>query len=71
MQVVAWRGVVSHPGSAHRSAGGAVAAQELVLRPVERMPEVWAWCADDGTLYGTDALAAHCLAMLEEQASRS
>lgn len=71
LQIVAWRGIVSHPGSAHRSAGGAVAAQELVLHPVERMPEVWAWSAVDGTLYGTDALAAHCLAMLEEQTAKS
>jgi hypothetical protein len=29
----------------------------------------WAWRADDGTRYDTDALAAHCLALLEEQVS--
>ena len=67
LQLVVWRGVVSRPGSAHRAAGGAAIARELLLRPVERGPEGWAWRGADGTVYDSDALAAHCLALLEEQ----
>lgn len=68
LQIVAWRGVVSRPGSAHRVEGATV-ARERVLRPVEGGPAVWAWRAEDGTVYDTDALVASCLAMLEEQMS--
>jgi hypothetical protein len=67
LQVLAWRGVVSRPGSAHRAAGGAAIARELLLRPVEGGADGWAWRAADGAVYDTDALAAHCAALLEEQ----
>jgi hypothetical protein len=73
LQVTAWQGVVSRPGSAHRAPGGAAVARELTLVPVEGGPDGWQWRAGDGTLYDTDALVAYCAALLEEQvvASRS
>jgi hypothetical protein len=67
LQITAWRGVVSRPGSAHRVPGGASVARELTLVPCEGGPEGWQWCAADGTVYDTDALVAHCAALLEEQ----
>jgi hypothetical protein len=66
LHVAAWRGVVSHPGSARRTPGAEV-VRELVLRPVDRGTEPWAWRATDGTLYDTEAVVALCFALLEEQ----
>lgn len=66
LQVVAWRGTVSRPGSAQR-VGGAVVVGELALHPVEGVAGQWIWRATDGTTYDTDALAAHCLALLQER----
>ena len=68
LHVAAWRGVVSHPGSARRVPGAAV-VRELVLRPADRGAEAWAWRASDGTLYDTEALVTLCLALLATQAS--
>jgi hypothetical protein len=68
LQVTAWRGVVSRPGSAHRTPGGASVVRELALVPVEDGPNGWRWRAADGTSYDTDALVARCAAMLEELA---
>jgi hypothetical protein len=74
LQVIVWRGVVSRPGSARRAPGGAVVARELTLWPVEGAAgggvgdaAGWGWRAADGAVYDTEALAAHCLALLEEQ----
>jgi hypothetical protein len=67
LQVTAWRGVVSRPGSAHRALGGASVAREMTLVPVEDAQGGWGWRAPDGTVYDTDALVAHCAALLEEQ----
>jgi hypothetical protein len=64
LQVVAWRGTVSHPGSSRRTAGAQV-VEEMVLRPVESRMGGLVWRATDGTTYATDALAAHCEALLE------
>lgn len=71
LQVVAWRGTLSRPGSVDRSEG-AVVVKELVLRPIEGVPgekgaQTWVWRALDGTTFDGDALAAHCLALLELQ----
>jgi hypothetical protein len=71
LQVVAWRGTLSRPGSADRSEG-AVVVKELVLRPIEGVPgekgaQTWIWRAQDGTTLDGDALAAHCVALLELQ----
>lgn len=66
LQVVAWHGTVSRPGSSRRAAGAEV-VEQLVLRPVESESGAIAWRADDGTTYDTDALVVHCLALLERQ----
>jgi hypothetical protein len=67
LQVTAWQGVVSRPGSAHREREGATVTSETTLVPVEGGPEGWGWRAADGTVYDTDALVAHCAALLEAQ----
>jgi hypothetical protein len=67
LQVTAWRGVVSRPGSAHREIEGATIAREMTLIPVDAGPDGWEWRALDGTDYDTDALVAYCAALLEEQ----
>ena len=66
LQVVAWRGKVSQPGSAERSTGAEL-IEELVLRPVENRMGVMVWRAVDGTMYNTDSLVAHCLELLEQR----
>jgi hypothetical protein len=71
LQVTAWRGVVSRPGSAHRAPGGASVASELTLVPVDRGADGWAWRAADGTIYDTEALVAHCGAVLEQLVATS
>jgi hypothetical protein len=64
LQVVAWSGEVSHPGSSRRTSGAQV-VEQMTLRPEEnRMGELM-WRAEDGKTYATDALAAHCTALLE------
>ena len=67
LQVTAWRGVVSRPGSAHRAPGGATIARELALVPVEDGVGGWTWRAADGTTYDTERLVVQCAALLEEQ----
>jgi hypothetical protein len=64
LQVVMWRGTVSHPGSSKRTAG-AQAEEEMVLRPVDRGAGDIQWRATDGSSYSTEALAAHCTTALE------
>jgi hypothetical protein len=63
LQIVRWRGVVSHPGSSKRTAG-AQAEEEMALRPIDKTGEMQ-WRATDGTTFSTEALAMHCAAMLE------
>jgi hypothetical protein len=67
LQVIAWRGVVSRPGSARREVGGAVTVRQEVLRPVEVAPDAWAWRAADNAVYDAVTLAARCHALLEAQ----
>ena len=66
LDVVVWRGVVSRRGSPPRREGATIVG-ELTLRPVEESAGVFVWRAADGHSYDTDALAAKCLALLEEQ----
>jgi hypothetical protein len=66
LHVVVWRGIVSRRGSPKR-AEGATVMKELVLRPVERPRDECVWRAADGSTYDTEALAAQCLTLLEEQ----
>jgi hypothetical protein len=65
LQVVAWRGVVSRPGSSQR-ASGAKPMEEMVLRPVENRMGDLQWRATEGTMFTTDALAARCTELLEQ-----
>ena len=64
LQVVAWRGTVSRPGSSLRTAGAKV-EEEMVLRPVDRPTGGMVWRATDGTAFSTDSLVAHCAMLLE------
>jgi len=64
--VIAWRGVVSQPGSAHRARHGATMLAELSLRPVEVEPTVWAWMGADAVVYDGEALAARCRDLLDQ-----
>ena len=68
LQVVAWRGEVSHPGSSRRRSGAQL-VEELVLRPGESRMGGLEWRAAGGTSYSTDALAVHCAALLERWTS--
>jgi hypothetical protein len=64
LQVVAWSGTVSQPGSSRRTSGAEV-VEEMVLRPVESRTGGMDWRTTDGSIYSTDALAAHCTTLLE------
>lgn len=66
LHVIVWRGVVARRG-ATRHRKGATIVRELVLRPIEPPEEDCRWQATDGSQYDTSALAAKCLALLEEQ----
>ena len=66
LQVMAWRGTVSRPGSSQR-ASGATVIEELVLRPVENRMGSLLWRSTDGTTYTTDALVAHATEMLDRR----
>ena len=66
LDVVVWRGVVSRRGAPPRREGAKIAG-ELTLRPVEEPSGGFAWRSADGKIYDTDALAAKCLELLEEQ----
>ena len=67
LRVTAWQGVVSRPGSARREPEGATVTSETTLMPVQGGPDGWEWRAADGTVYDTEALVAHCAALLEAQ----
>lgn len=64
LQVVAWRGTVSRPGSSRRASGAQV-EEQMVLRPAERPMGGMVWRATDGTSFSTESLAAHCATLLE------
>jgi hypothetical protein len=70
LQIVVWRGTVSHPGSSKRTAGAQV-VEEMVLRPVEARMGGLEWRATNGTAYSTDALAARCTTLLERWTNSS
>jgi hypothetical protein len=68
LQVVLWRGVVSRRG-AGASLDPAEVVRREVLNPIERPADDCVWrSSDEGTVYDTAGLAAHCLALLEGQA---
>ena len=64
LQVVAWRGTVSRPGSSRRASGAQV-EEEMVLRPGDSATGGMVWRAADGRTFSTDSLAAHCAKLLE------
>lgn len=66
LHVVVWSGVVSRRGRAANPEGAKV-VKELVLRPIEAPVDGTVWKAIDGTKFDTDALAARCIALLEDQ----
>jgi hypothetical protein len=66
LHVVVWSGVVSRRGRAANPEGAKV-VKELVLRPIEAPADDNVWRAVDGTEFDTAALAARCIALLEEQ----
>lgn len=68
LQIRAWRGVVTRPGSARRAGDAAVVVQELALHPVQVSPDVWGWLAADDTAYDDLTLAARCRALLDHEA---
>ena len=63
LQVVAWSGTVSRPGSSARASGAQV-LEEMVLRPGGSSMAGMIWRATDGTTFSTAALAAHCATLL-------
>jgi len=67
LHVNVWRGVVSRGGSSHRKPAKASIISERVLRPITSSTEGCLWRADDGSEFDTSALAARCIAWLEEQ----
>jgi hypothetical protein len=68
LQVIAWRGVVSRPGSsAARRAGAAVSEWQLVLQPVEVATSTWGWRDPDGSTLDAAALTARVNALLAER----
>ena len=68
LHVLVWNGVVSRRGARKRPEGAKV-MNELVLRPIEAPSDDCVWRATDGKEYDTAALAARCLALLEQQIS--
>lgn len=66
LRVIVWRGIVSRRGSPPRPEGATI-VRELVLHPIQGPSDDCVWRATNGTEYDTAALAAHCIALLEEQ----
>ncbi len=66
LHVIVWRGIVAQRG-ANQDRKGATIIREIVLRPIEPAVDECVWRATDGTQYDSAALAAKCLALLEEQ----
>ena len=67
MLVIAWRGVVSHPGATRRAADEAVAVRSLLLHPEETGNGAWAWRAESGEpSLDTGALATFCREQVQQ-----
>jgi len=61
MLVIAWRGIVSHPGATRRAADEAVAVRSLLLHPEETDGGAWSWRTESGEpVLDTTALATYC-----------
>jgi hypothetical protein len=69
LQIVQWRGVVSRRGATPRPQAATIIRQQVV-HPIEQsMDGGTCWRDDDGILYDTAALTAHCLELLNSQIS--
>ena len=66
LNVVVWRGTVTRRG-ALRKAKGAEMVTSLVFRPIEPPEDECVWQGAEGERYDAAAIAAHCLALLQEQ----
>ena len=66
LHVIVWSGTVSRRGRAANPEGATI-IKELVLRPIEAPRDDCVWRAADGAEFDTSALAARCIALLEEQ----
>jgi len=66
LHIIVWSGVVSRRGRAAIPEGAKV-VKELVVKPIESPLDEFIWRAADGSEFDTAALAARCIAMLEEQ----
>jgi hypothetical protein len=69
LHIVVWRGTVARRGSPLPRTR-ATQVSDIVLTPVEMAPEGYGWLAKDGTKSDSAAVAARCLALLEEQIAR-
>ena len=66
LHVLVWAGIVKHRGKQKRGKR-ATLVSETILRPVEPPDEVYAWLAESGEKYSTEALATKCAALLQTQ----
>jgi hypothetical protein len=66
LHVIVWNGVVSRRGAVANPEGAKI-VREMVLRPIEEPSDSAVWRATDGKEFDTPALAARCIALLEEQ----
>lgn len=69
LRVIVWRGTVSRRGTTRSER--ATMVKEIVLHPIERSPNECLWRATGGAEYDTAALAAYCVALLDEQVRTS
>jgi hypothetical protein len=69
LHVVVWKGIVSRRGSPKRKEGATV-VREIVFRPLENPTPQAIWKGDDSAEYSTDALAALCTELLDEQVAK-
>lgn len=70
LNIVVWKGTVTRRG-ARQARKGAEMIQTLVFRPIEPPEDDCVWQGDDGARYNAASIAAHCLALLQEQIARS
>ena len=66
LHVRVWRGTVLRRG-ALQPRDRAVVSSELLLRPLEPPSGDQVWISADGKTYDTEALAEHCLRLLEAE----
>lgn len=66
LHLLVWRGVLTRRGAA-ANRGGARLISEQILRPIIQTDGSCLWEVQNGPRYDTTALAARCVALLEEQ----